>query len=1095
MMASLFRRAARLLSRRQQKSAQRPLARRRKAFFEGLEDRSLMATLYWDGSASGSWNDVANWSTAIGGGTDPGAFPGAGDDVIFNATTVGSPISSLGANQAANSITFAANSTTPISIAAGNTLTVGSGGITISAGAAAHTINSTVSLFNSATVTNNSASLFTVGGDISSATTGTQTLTVASTGNVTFGGIISDGTATALALSKSGAGTLTFNRTAGANTYSGGTTVDGGVLSLGTGGLAVTSHVGALGTGMVTVNAGGRVRLWIQNNVAFTLANNFTMNGGTLHDEDGNYNMTGTFSVPVTSTFSARYTGKDLTISGPISGAGGVTINNVVANNGGAVILSNAGNSYAGVTTISASTLQIPTTANGGVNSTLGASSSAAANLVLNGGVLRYAGTAAGSTDRLFTLNTTGGTIQSTSGTAANTISFTNTGAIAYGGAGARTLTLGGANIGNNTFSPLLADNGGATSLQKSDAGKWRLENGGNSYTGVTNVATGTLEVTANGALGTVAGNTVVASGATLQFDGTFNYSTAEPIRISGSGVGGVGAINKTNGNGVLSTPILLAGNATIGSATLGSTLTINPDIITASTLTFTGAGNTVMAGSLTAPATNSIANLNSLSTGDYAFTAANQSFNARVDNVGGTGWLLVGRGRQGWEFDTDGQGLVTNVNQNLGTPAAFAPALYSDAIINDLLLQSGFNPTNAEVRIRRAANALGTAFQEARWRSFTNTSWTSVFSNPGVDTNSGGLPVTLEIQASALSGAQTYTGVQTRDAGDNDGRRVFTWGWSGHAGQRGFSYGSAVNLVSGSSPTNFLWENGGENHEIPYTEVYVRSLVPATPGNITKTGTGTLTLQGASNSYTGTTTVNAGVLVAGHSSALGTTAGGTNVFSGGTLALPGGVTINGEALTISGSGAAGQPGALVNIAGSNQLTSNIIAVEATIGSTAGTLTLSGTVNTAVSNLAFGGAGDVLVNSTISSTALPLSGVTGELEIWLDAADINGDNIANNPVDGALVTTWVDKSGKGRNFDSALGDPNLVTSSTHGQPAINFDGDDALRTNLTTNNPRNFIDGNGEFTLISVARYSGADRERVISAVSGHNWLFGFHGT
>ena len=423
-----------------------------------------MATLYWDGSASGNWNDVANWSTAIGGGTDPGAVPGAGDDVIFNATTVGSQISSLGANQAANSISFAANSTTPMTIAAGNTLTVGTGGITISAGAAAHTISSTVSLLNSASVTNNSASLFTVGGDISSATTGAQTLTVPGTGNVTFGGTISNGTATALAISKSGAGTLTFNRTAGANTYSGGTTVAGGVLSLGTGGTAAdTSNVGALGTGTVAINTGGQVRLWIRNNATFTIANNFTLNGGVLHDEDGNYIMTGNFSVPVTSTFSARYTGKDLTISGPIFGAGGVTINNVVANNGGAVIFSNAGNSYTGVTTISASTLQIPTTANGGGNSTLGASSSAASNLVFNGGILRYAGTAAGSTDRLFTLNTTGGTIQSTNGTAANSISFTNTGAIAYGGAGVRTLTLGGANTGNNTFSPLLADNGGAT--------------------------------------------------------------------------------------------------------------------------------------------------------------------------------------------------------------------------------------------------------------------------------------------------------------------------------------------------------------------------------------------------------------------------------------------------------------------------------------------------------------------------------------------------------------------------------------------------------------------------------------------------------
>src|SRR5262245_55367626 len=80
---------------------------------------------------------------------------------------------------------------------------------------------------------------------------------------------------------------------------------------------------------------------------------------------------------------------------------------------------------------------------------------------------------------------------------------------------------------------------------------------------------------------------------------------------------------------------------------------------------------------------------------------------------------------------------------------------------------------------------------------------------------------------------------------------------------------------------------------------------------------------------------------------------------------------------------------------------------------------------------------------------------SSELEIWLDATDVNanGTTVAN----GALVSNWQDKSGNDHDFDSILGDPNYVTSSTHGLPAVNFDGDDVLRTNATTNNPRNFI--------------------------------------
>ncbi|MGE3242151.1 MAG: beta strand repeat-containing protein [Pirellulales bacterium] len=73
------------------------------------------------------------------------------------------------------------------------------------------------------------------------------------------------------------------------------------------------------------------------------------------------------------------------------------------------------------------STLSVTTLSNGGVASSLGSSSSAASNLVLQGGALKYEG-AATSTDRLFTVGTTGATLDA-SGSGA--VSFTNTGALA----------------------------------------------------------------------------------------------------------------------------------------------------------------------------------------------------------------------------------------------------------------------------------------------------------------------------------------------------------------------------------------------------------------------------------------------------------------------------------------------------------------------------------------------------------------------------------------------------------------------------------------------------------------------------------------
>ncbi len=875
-------------------------------------------------------------------------------------------------------------------------------------------------------------------------------------------------------LTKAGAGTQILN---GVNTFTGETTINGGVLQI--------NSDAALGTAPGAF-VGNQVT--ILNNATLRTTASFTINGnrgitlgaggGTLDVSAGGLTLNSTFAGGTSLT---KIGAGDLILAnnGPLSAPGTTNIN--------------AGRLFfAGQNALGAGNVNI---GNGGTLDYLTGGALSLSNVVNIASGGNIASRPATLTVPNATLPTTGTIIvnqddQNTSTVVLpQNIVLTGPLTIQVGG--------GGGNGGIAQFDGVIS---GSAAITKTQIGTLALTNGGNSFSGALTVTAGTVRATANGALGTVAGGTSVAAGATLDFNGAFNYTTAEPITIAGSGFGGVGAINKTGGNGFIDTPIRLTANASIGSAT-GSLLTINPNInLSFFNLTFVGGGDMRVNGALQAGVipTNSIANLNTLATGDYSFTADSQTFNARVDNVAGTGWLLVGRGRQGWEFDADGQGLVSAVNQNLGTSTAFTPAAYSNNIINDLLGQSALNFTNVEMRIRRAADAAGTQWQEARWRNFGVTGWTWSFSNNTTDNNSGFLTgITQEIQASVLGAAQTYTNVTTGDSGDNDARRIFTWPWSGHGSQRGFSYGSSVNLVAGPSATNFLWENGGENHEIPYTEVYIRSLTPVVTGanTVTKNGTGTVTLAG-NNNHAGATTIGGGTLVVAHNNALGTNAAGTTVFPGATLAFSNNVTVTGEAVQASGAGAAGQPGGIANVSGSNTLTGNVTGTgaELRIGSTAGTLTISGNINMTAAPLNFDGAGNVIVSGNISQgAALPLNGVTGELEIWLDAADPNADGSA--VANGAVITNWQDKSGKNRDFDSFSGDPNLVTSSTHGGPAINFDGNDFLRTNNTTNNPRNFIDGNGEFTLISVARYTGGDNERVIGAAyNGHNWLFGFHG-
>ena len=74
--------------------------------------------------------------------------------------------------------------------------------------------------------------------------------------------------------------------------------------------------------------------------------------------------------------------------------------------------------------------------------------------------------------------------------------------------------------------------------------------------------------------------------------------------------------------------------------------------------------------------------------------------------------------------------------------------------------------------------------------------------------------------------------------------------------------------------------------------------------GGIAKSGAGTLTLT-AANTYSGSTSVTAGVLNIQNATALGGTAAGTTVSSLAALQLQGGITVSGESLSIAGSGVA----------------------------------------------------------------------------------------------------------------------------------------------------------------------------------------------
>jgi hypothetical protein len=196
-----------------------------------------------------------------------------------------------------------------------------------------------------------------------------------------------------------------------------------------------------------------------------------------------------------------------------------------------------------------------------------------------------------------------------------------------------------------------------------------------------------------------------------------------------------------------------------------------------------------------------------------------------------GGGWVLVARGREGWTFRQPGQGAASAVRTAPTGPAAFAPAALADTTIDALLGGGRVSDLPDGVRLRRAADAAGSTWQEVRWKLLDLGAWSWAI-------NQG-----LRLSSFTVGGT-TYTNGNTRDNGRtfctceaavtpgvaNGVPRIFTSAYSAHGGKAGFSYGAAVTTGTNSA-TSYLWELADENNAIPFTQVYLRpKLVDAAP-------------------------------------------------------------------------------------------------------------------------------------------------------------------------------------------------------------------------------------------------------------------------
>ena len=304
----------------------------------------------------------------------------------------------------------------------------------------------------------------------------------------------------------------------GENTYTGGTTIEEGTLSINGSVVGDISNDGTLrfnsgtdrtfaglisGTGSMEKQGGNTLTL---TNVATVTGT--TITAGTLQIGDGGTAGSLTGDVVVTAGTLAFNRSDDVTFPGTVSGGGAL-----VKNGPGTLSLTAANAALNGRVFVNAGTLEVA-----------GIGSDSSASIFLSrdndSGTFRYVGAenvvfanrqvqvgdVADGTGSGVILSDGAGTLSFTRPDFSNTFG---------GAAAARSLVLGGTNAGENLISGVIADNSatGAIGLVKQGAGRWIL-GGANTFTGPTTLSAGTLEAGNAAALG--AGSVSVEIGATL---------------------------------------------------------------------------------------------------------------------------------------------------------------------------------------------------------------------------------------------------------------------------------------------------------------------------------------------------------------------------------------------------------------------------------------------------------------------------------------------------------------------------------------------------------------------------------------------------
>ena len=186
-----------------------------------------------------------------------------------------------------------------------------------------------------------------------------------------------------------------------------------------------------------------------------------------------------------------------------------------------------------------------------------------------------------------------------------------------------------------------------------------------------------------------------------------------------------------------------------------------------------------------------------------------------------GGGWVMIGRGRDGWTFQDSGQQTPQRLVEVVTGPGAFSPAALSSEVIDALLGGGAVKDLADGLRIRRATNTNGTAWQDLRWKFLDLGAWSWAL-------DGGHRLASFSINGAVGTGSNTKdsstrmwgeVGAGNRSATNFNG--WFTFPWSGHGRQAGFSYRGSVD--GQRNDTSYLWEFNTENSALPFTQLFLR--------------------------------------------------------------------------------------------------------------------------------------------------------------------------------------------------------------------------------------------------------------------------------